>query len=92
VGSRAAGGAQRTFVVEQSLEDAAVALRRPFTTLPAIDLIEFRVTHPLSGALILSGSVTRPETRTAGAHSSGMRLKQWGVVYRLPGWQFEPLG
>jgi hypothetical protein len=78
--------------VEQCLEDTEVALRRLFAVLPEIDLIDFKVTHPLSGALILSGSVTRQEAYTVRAHSSGMRLKQLGVIYRLQGWQFEPLG
>jgi len=47
--------------------------------------------HPASSALIVSGHVTRLEIGAAKAHSSGMRLKQLGVTYRLHNWQFEPL-
>jgi hypothetical protein len=62
-----------------------------FSELPEIDVIEFKVTHPISGAPIMSGSVARVEARAAKAHSSGMKLKQMGVTYRLHNWQFEPL-
>jgi hypothetical protein len=50
--------------VEQCLGDTEVARRRLFAGLPEIDLIDFQVTHPLSGALIRSGSVTLQEART----------------------------
>ena len=76
---------------EQCLDDTNAALERLFSWLLDIDVIEFKVTHPVSGDLILSGSVTRFEARTVRAHSSGMRLKQLGVSYRLRNWQFEPL-
>ena len=46
---------------------------------------------PNSGALILSGTVTRSESMKVRAPSSGMRLKQLGVTYRLQNWRFEPL-
>ncbi len=76
---------------EQCLDDTNAALERLFADLPEIDVVEFKVTHPISGAPILSGSVARFEARTVRAHSSAMRLKQLGVVYRLQNWQFEPL-
>jgi hypothetical protein len=77
---------------EQCLEDADAALERLFATLPQIDVIEFKMLDPNSGASILSGTVTRTESMTIRAPSSGMRLKQLGVTYRLQNWRFEPLG
>jgi hypothetical protein len=76
---------------EQCLDDTRAALERLFSALPEIDVIEFTVTHPVSRALIVAGSVTRRDIRDAKACSSGMRLKQLGVTYRLHDWQFEPL-
>jgi hypothetical protein len=77
--------------VEQCLDDTSAALERLFSALPEIDIIEFKVTHPASRASIVSGSVMRLEIQNAKACSSGMRLKQLGVTYRLHDWQFEPL-
>jgi hypothetical protein len=57
-----------------------------------IDVIEFTMLEPNSGARILSGAVTRSEAMSVKAPSSGMRLKQLGVTYRLQNWRFEPLG
>ncbi len=76
---------------EQCLDDTNAALERLFSDLPEIDVIEFKVMHPISGAPILSGSVARFAARTVRAHSSAMRLKELGVVYRLQNWHFEPL-
>lgn len=76
---------------EQCLDDTNAALERLFSDLAEIDVIAFKVTHPVSGAPILSGSVARFEARAVRAHSSGMRLKQLGVVYHLQNVQFEPL-
>ncbi len=77
---------------EQCLKDADAALNRLFATLPQIDVIEFKMLDPNSGASILSGTVTRSESMNVRAASSGMRLKQLGVRYRLQNWRFEPLG
>jgi hypothetical protein len=77
---------------EQCLKDADAALERLFATLPEIDVIEFKMLEPNSGASILSGTVTRSESMNVRAPSSGMRLKQLGVTYRLQNWRFEPLG
>ncbi len=77
---------------EQCLRDADAALKRLFATLPQIDVIEFKMLDPNSGASILSGTVTRSESMNVRAASSGMRLKQLGVRYRLQNWRFEPLG
>jgi hypothetical protein len=77
---------------EQCLEDANAALERLFATLLEIDVIEFTMLEPNSGARILSGAVTRSEAMSVKAPSSGMRLKQLGVTYRLQNWRFEPLG
>jgi hypothetical protein len=77
---------------EQCLNDADAALERLFATLPQIDVIEFKMLDPNSGASILSGTVTRTESMNVRALSSGMRLKQLGVTYRLQNWRFEPLG
>jgi hypothetical protein len=77
---------------EQCLKDADAALERLFATLPEIDVIEFKMLEPNSGASILSGTVTRSESMNVRAPSSGMRLKQLGVTYRLQDWRFEPLG
>ena len=76
---------------EQCLDNTRAGLERLFSALPEIDIIEFNVMHPASSALIVSGHVTRLEIRAAKAHSSGMRLKQLGVTYRLQNWHFEPL-
>ena len=76
---------------EQCLDDTRAALERLFSVLPEIEIFEFKVMHPASSALIVSGHVTRLEIHAAKAHSSGMRLKQLGVTYRLHNWQFEPL-
>jgi hypothetical protein len=82
--------AARTAQLFASLDDRQRRLEPLFSKLPNIDVIEFMVTHPVSGAPILSGSVTRFEARTLRAHSSGMRLKHSGRSYRLRNWQFEP--
>ena len=74
------------------MKDADAALERLFATLPEIDVIEFKMLEPNSGASILSGTVTRSESMNVRAPSSGMRLKQLGVTYRLQNWRFEPLG
>jgi len=71
---------------------SSAALERLFATLPEIDVIEFTKRDPNSGATILSGTVTRLEVMNPRAPSSGMRLKQLGVTYRLQNWRFEPLG
>jgi hypothetical protein len=76
---------------EQCLDDTSAALDRLFSKLPEIDVVEFKVTHPASGAPILSGSISRSEACTVKASSSGMKLKQLGVTYHLYNWQFEPL-
>jgi hypothetical protein len=75
----------------QCLDDTSAALERLFSELAEIDIIEFKVMHPVSNVLIVLGSVARLETRTVKANSTGMRLKQLGVTYRLRDWQFEPL-
>jgi hypothetical protein len=77
---------------EQCLKDADAALEGLFATLPEIDVIEFKMLEPNSGASILSGTVKRTESMAIRAPSSGMRLKQLGVTYRLQNWRFEPLG
>lgn len=59
---------------EQCLDDTHAALERLFSALPEIDIIEFKVMHPVSGMLIMAGDVTRLEIRAVKAHSSGMRL------------------
>ena len=76
---------------EQCLDDTSAALDRLFSKVPEIDVVEFKVTHPTSGASIMSGSIARSEARTVKASSSGMKLKQLGVTYHLYNWQFEPL-
>ncbi len=76
---------------EQCLEDAEAALERLFATLSEIDVIEFTMLDPNSRAPILAGAVTRSEAMNVRAPSSGMRLKQLGVTYRLQDWRFEPL-
>jgi hypothetical protein len=78
--------------VEQCLKDADAAIRRLFATLTQIDVIEFKMLDPNSGAPILSGVITRSESISVTAPSSGMRLKQLGVTFRLQNWRFEPLG
>jgi hypothetical protein len=75
----------------QCLDDASAALERLFSQMPELDVIEFSVRHPISSMLIMSGCVARADTRTVKAHTSGMRLKQLGVTYRLCNWQFQPL-
>jgi hypothetical protein len=75
----------------QCLDDTSAALERLFSELAEIDITEFKVMHPVSNVLIVLGSVARLETRTVKANSTGMRLKQLGVTYRLRDWQFEPL-
>lgn len=77
--------------VEHCLDDPNAALERLFCELPEIDVIEFKVTHPISGVPIMSGCVAHLEARTVKAQSAAMRLKQLGVTYRLHNWQFEPL-
>jgi hypothetical protein len=77
--------------VGQCLNDTSAALDRLFSEVPEIDVVQFKVTHPTSGAPILSGSISRSEVRTLKVSSSGMKLKQLGVTYRLHDWHFEPL-
>jgi hypothetical protein len=73
------------------LKDADSAIQRLFLGNQEIDVIDLRILDPQSGAVILSGTVTRDEATTVRAVSSGMRLKQLGVAYRLQNWHFEPL-
>src|SRR5580658_2888209 len=77
---------------EQCLKDAEAALERLFARLSEIDVIDFTMRDPNSGAILLSGAVMRSEVMNLRAPSSGMRLKQLGVTYRLQNWRFEPLG
>jgi hypothetical protein len=76
---------------EQCLDDANAALERLFAILPEVNVIEFRVIDPTSLAQILSGSVTRKDAEAVRAMSSGMKLKEQGVRYRLNNWRFEPI-
>jgi hypothetical protein len=76
---------------EQCLDDANAALERLFSAVPEAEIIDFKVVHPQSGAVILVGSVTRKEVATVSAISVGMKLKKMGVKYHLSGWRFEPL-
>jgi hypothetical protein len=82
----------RQLFAEQCLRDADAALQRLFATLAEIDVIQFKMLDPDSGALILSGTVTRQESMNLRSQSSAMRLKQLGVTFRLQNWRFEPLG
>jgi hypothetical protein len=69
---------------EQSAADADAVLSRLFKALPEIDVIEFRVMHPDSCELIVSGTVERsdpvPETRDVSART---RLWRRGVTTGL---------
>jgi hypothetical protein len=76
---------------EQCLRDADAAISRLFAQLPEMEVIEFKTLDPKSSVCILSGVVTRSESTNVKASSSGMRLKQLGVTYRLHNWRFEPL-
>jgi hypothetical protein len=76
---------------EQCLDDTAAALERAFSALPEVNTIQFKVTHPESGALILTGSVARREIGLLTTSSPRMRLKQLGVIFHLHNWEFESL-
>jgi hypothetical protein len=69
---------------EQSAADADAVPSRLFKALPEIDVIEFRVMHPDSCELIVSGTVERsdpvPETRDVSART---RLWRRGVTTGL---------
>jgi hypothetical protein len=76
---------------EQCIDDTNAALERIFAALAEIDVVQFKVTHPESGALILSGLVTRGELTAPGTPSPRMRLKQLGVTFHSQNWRSELL-
>jgi hypothetical protein len=78
--------------VEQSLADTEAAIRRLFQALPYIDTITVRVFDETSKAVIISGTVTRPDTSARDEKLSiGMRLRYLGITYHSAGSLFEAL-
>jgi hypothetical protein len=78
--------------VEQSLADTEAAIRRLFQALPYIDAITVRVFDETSKAVIISGTVTRPDTSARDEKLSiGMRLRYLGITYHSAGSLFEAL-
>jgi hypothetical protein len=77
--------------VEQCLSDTDAAIGRLFERLRCVGLIELRVLDRSSEHTIISGSVLRHEYERLMVSSSGMRLKQMGLNYRLAGSRFESL-
>jgi len=78
--------------VEQSLADTEAAIRRLFQALPHVDTITVRVFDETSKAVIISGTVARPDTSARDEKLSiGMRLGYLGVTYHSAGSLFEAL-
>jgi hypothetical protein len=84
---------QMSLFAEQTLADTEAAIFRLFEALPQVDVIKLSVLGRGSEAPIISGTVHRSTLCTArrGLMSTGMRLRDLGVCYYLPGWQLQPL-
>jgi hypothetical protein len=72
---------QRRFI-EQSLADTEAALARIFAASPEVDVIDFRVREPRTGATMLSGEIERASFDNARSSPSvRMRLIEMGVNF-----------
>jgi hypothetical protein len=73
---------RRRRFVEQALLDTEAALVRLFGASPEVDVIDFRVAEPASGATMLSGAIARADCEAARSSPSvRMRLSEMGVNF-----------
>ena len=68
---------------QQAMEDTEAAVHRILERRPEVEIIEIRVFHPHSNALLASGAVQRSEINTYGRRSPSvrMRLGELGIQY-----------
>src|SRR5580658_7640103 len=85
-------GERAAAFVRQSLADTESAVQRLFQALPHVDVLTLRVLDHASEAVIISGTVARPDVSNRDERLSiGMRLRYLGLTYHSAGSLFEPL-
>lgn len=70
---------------QQTLEDTEAAVMRVFERLPEVDILDIRVTAPLTDELLATGTVPREvlDNRSSKTHSVRMRLGDLGIKCRI---------
>ncbi|MGO9058702.1 MAG: hypothetical protein ACLQU2_15130 [Candidatus Binataceae bacterium] len=80
--------AERRFT-QQCLDDTDAAISRIFNEIPVLDTIEVCVRRGITGPPLLTGTVQRDSLRTSDHVSTGMRLRELGVRFRMNNLRLE---